>query len=314
MFGAGADFDASVPEDTAVGTAVGNPIVATDSNDGDILSYELSGDDEEFFNIDIATGQLTVAMALDHEAGSDGDDGVYEITITAFDPSNDSGSTPTGPAEGSVQITATDVNEKPRVALAADTTETLTVPENHAVVDVEADAANNIDEFLSVPLGTYVAEDDDEADMGEGNVPKLSLAGDDAAEFVLSDPIADDETNAGAVELRFKAKPNFEAPTDANQDNAYKVTIVATDKKGLKGTKDLTVEVMNIDEPGSVGLSNIQPGVGQAITATLTDPDGGVSDMKWQWARALAETGGVRGHQRRHVGDLHTYSPGRGQP
>ena len=30
---------------------------------------------------------------------------------------------------------------------------------------------------------------------------------------------------------------------------------------------------MNIDEDGTVKLSTIQPGVGQEITATLTDPD-----------------------------------------
>ena len=93
---------------------------------------------------------------------------------------------------------------------------------------------------------------------------------------------ADDDT----YELRFKESPNFEMPTDANQDNSYKVTLVATDKKDLTGTKDLTIEVTNVDELGTVSLSRIQPGVGQVITASLTDEDGGVNDMKWQWARS----------------------------
>ena len=58
-------------------------------------------------------------------------------------------------------------------------------------------------------------------------------------------------------------------------DNAYKVTIIATDKKGLQGTRDLTVSVNNLDEAGKVTLSTIQPGIGQPVTATLSDKDGG---------------------------------------
>ena len=104
-------------------------------------------------------------------------------------------------------------------------------------------------------------------------------------------------------------------PTDANQDNAYKVTIVATDKKDLTGTKDLTIKVTNVDEPGTVSLSTIQPGVGQPITAALTDEDGGVNDMKWQWARSgTGDDNSFNGYRWRNVGDLHARGEGRGQP
>ena len=44
-------------------------------------------------------------------------------------------------------------------------------------------------------------------------------------------------------ELRFRKSPDYESPIDANKDNAYKVTVVATDKKGLTGTQDLTIKV-----------------------------------------------------------------------
>ena len=64
---------------------------------------------------------------------------------------------------------------------------------------------------------------------------KLSLSGDDKDAFDLGDPNAAE----GNRELRFAASPNFESPVDANQDNDYKVTIVATDKKGLTGTREL---------------------------------------------------------------------------
>ena len=47
----------------------------------------------------------------------------------------------------------------------------------------------------------------------------------------------------------------------------------------------------NVDEDGEVKLSTIQPGIGQEITATLTDPDGGINSAMWQWRRFLTETG-----------------------
>ena len=69
------------------------------------------------------------------------------------------------------------------------------------------------------------------------------------------------------------------------------MTIVATDKKGLTGTKELTIAVINMDEVGTVTLSTIQPGVGQEITATLSDPDGGETGARWQWSSADTEVG-----------------------
>ena len=147
-------------------------------------------------------------------------------------------------------------------------------------------------QLFAVVLGTYNPMDQDVGDSTADSDPldssevKLSLDGDDADQFVLGEPIAAGETNAGARELRFKASPNFESPTDANQDNSYKVTIVATDKKSLMGMRALTFTVMNVDEDGKIRLSTIQPGVGQEITATLTDPDMGATGMKWQWLRS----------------------------
>ena len=274
---------------------MGNPIVASDTNDGDILSYVLSGADASSFDIDIATGQITVADELDHEAGGEDSDGVYNLIVTAYDPSNANdatGTTRTATDTGHVTITATDVNENPGVTTDdADPAEMLEVMEEHRVVL----PVPNDDNLTRVVIGAYGTEDEDIGDDTDGTPPadggkvKLSLGGDDADAFELEDA---DDTNQGNRTLRFKNSPNFEMPDDVNQDNVYKVSIVATDVKGLMGMKDLTVEVMNIDEPGSVSLSRIQPGVGQPITASLSDPDGGENDMKWQWARGLTETGG----------------------
>ena len=59
--------DRTVPESTAVGDPVGDPVTATDT-DNDTLTYELievaspNDGDDEFFDIDQASGQITVAQ------------------------------------------------------------------------------------------------------------------------------------------------------------------------------------------------------------------------------------------------------------
>ena len=117
----------------------------------------------------------------------------------------------------------------------------------------------------------------------------------------------------GARVLTFVEAPNFEAPTDANRDNVYKVTVVATDDEDLTGEQAVTVIVDNIDEAGEVKLSSVQPQAGVALTATLVDPDGGETNMKWQWSSANTDgTGAVlHEHRGRHVGHLHA---ARGRP
>ena len=49
--------------------------------------------------------------------------------------------------------------------------------------------------------------------------------------------------------LTFKSPPNFEARADANQNNVYEVTVVATDTADERGTKSVMVKVTNVDDP-----------------------------------------------------------------
>ena len=55
-------------------------------------------------------------------------------------------------------------------------------------------------------------------------------------------------------------------------------------------TIDITINVTNLDETGTVTLSNEQPEEEQSITATLEDVDGGVTGLNWQWATASSKT------------------------
>ena len=86
VFSEGASAARSVAENSAAGTAVGRRVTATDP-DGDSVTYSLVGGDTELFNIDSATGQISVAQgaALDFEAKD-----TYAVTARAADRRNSS--------------------------------------------------------------------------------------------------------------------------------------------------------------------------------------------------------------------------------
>lgn len=64
-----------------------------------------------------------------------------------------------------------------------------------------------------------------------------TISGADAARFTLS----------GSGQLRFTSPPNFEAPTDANQDNVYQVVITASDGR-LTADLSLSISVTNVPD------------------------------------------------------------------
>ena len=65
---------------------------------------------------------------------------------------------------------------------------------------------------------------------------------------------------------------------DLNSDNFYQITIRATETSGYEGRAlstetNVTVEVTDANEAGTVTLNWIQPEVATQITASLSDPD-----------------------------------------
>ena len=239
----------TVAENTASGQAIGDPLAAEDE-DGDVLTYTLGGTDTDSFSIDWATGQLMTKGALDHETGG----GTRTVTVRATDPAGVPQADPAvddNSDEITVTITVTDVGEPPAVA---------------------GDAEVTFEELagaIATPLGTYTGTDPDDG----APPPTWSVAGDDGSKFEIS--------AAGA--LTFKDKPDFEAPTDANKDNVYEVTVRAADGDGNRDEMAVKVTVMNEDEGGTVSLSRTQIRVGVPVTASLSDPDGSISGLSWQW-------------------------------
>ena len=69
----------------------------------------------------------------------------------------------------------------------------------------------------------------------------------------------------------------------------------------------MTINVNNVDEDGKVSLSWTKPHVGTEIEASLTDPDGDVSGVTWQWAKSDTRRGQLHRHQ--HGATSATYTP-----
>ena len=82
------------------------------------------------------------------------------------------------------------------------------------------------------------------------------------------------------------------SPTTAG---ARTVTYRVRDDDGDSDSVNFRITITSTDQPGSVTLRpNTPPVVGQSITATLSDRDGGVTGESWQWeSKSLDTPGGL---------------------
>ena len=62
-------------------------------------------------------------------------------------------------------------------------------------------------------------------------------------------------------------------------------------RPGGRRPETVTVNVTNVDEDGTVELSALRPQSATAFTATLSDPDGAVTNAKWQWSKSSSKNG-----------------------
>ena len=127
------------------------------------------------------------------------------------------------------------------------------------------DAVDDFPENSSISrqVGRYTAADP------EGATVTLSLTGTNSDEFNL----------ASNGTLTFKDSPDYEAPGG----DSYRVTVQAVAGSHTVD-KMVTVNIQNLEEPGTVSLSAVQPQAGTLLTATLDDDDG-PTGTTWQWYR-----------------------------
>jgi hypothetical protein len=87
--------------------------------------------------------------------------------------------------------------------------------------------------------------------------------------------------------VSFKSAPDYESK------NSYTLIVNAT-VGGESVTRNVTVSVTNEEEPGAVTISpRTLIAVDTVLTATLTDPDGGITNRSWQWVRETTGGGSV---------------------
>ncbi len=269
----------SVAENTEAGENIGGPVAAVD-DDGDSLTYSLGGDDAASFDIVASSGQLLTKAALDYEAKSS-----YTVTVSVSD-SKDAGGNADTATDGTITVTITVANVEETPGFPTGESEARSVAEN-------TEAGENI--------GDPVAATDD-----DGDSLTYSLSGDDAASFGIV---------ASSGQLLTKGALDYET------GSSYSVTVSVSDSKDAGGNADtatddtiaVTITVTNVEEAGTVDLSSVQPQVDIPLTATLSDPDGGVTGTTWEWESSsdqtnwTAITGATEGSYTPVAGDVGNY-------
>ena len=243
----------SVPENTSAGRDIGMPVVASDA-DNDRRTYSLGGDNAADFSINTSTGQLRTKEALDYEAQD-----TYRVTVSVHDgKAADHTSDTTIDATIDVTITLTDVNDPARFP----STET-----GSRSVNEHTPAGRDI--------GDPVAADDD-----DGDARTYSLSGTDDASFSIN-------TFTGQLQTKDGVTYDYETPK-----KSYRVTVSVRDNKDDDGDPDtatddtvtVTITVGNVDEAGMVTLTGTPPRELHQLTAALSDLDGGLRGISWQWS------------------------------
>ena len=232
------------------GTDVGAFDATDPEGQGVTWSLATSGDHARF-EIDEANGALSFKELPDFESSDLGSDEAYTVTVRATEV--DDGDTQTLELTGRLAVTVavTDVNEPPTVTGNA----TPSVPENTTAV------------------ATYSATDP------EGDVLTYFLSGPDASSFLI-------RPATGAL-LAW-------ADLDYETQATYSVTVEVLDRRDSAGRINASADAMlmvsimltNEEEFGTLTLSSDQTQVGTQLTATLTDPDGGITGQSWSWERS----------------------------
>ena len=219
---------------------VGSAVIAEDPDPNeDPLIYALSGADAALFSV-VGDGQITVKSGT--KLDYEAAKNVYMVTLTATDSFSDSASI-------DVTITVTDVDEEPKISVGG----------------------------LAV---TGVARMD-YAENGEGDVATYTASGpdSDSAMWSLEGADAGDFDISSSGVLTFKSSPDHETPADADTDNAYEVTVTASDSGGLSDSSDVTITVTDVNEaPVAPTVANQKATKDTAFSYTVpafADPEGG---------------------------------------
>ena len=236
-----------VRHDAQLNSLIGEPVTATDPDKGASLTYTLPDAGTLPFSISEYTGQLSVSGTLAQNRPS------YTVAVLVTDGADADGAPDTS-ADDRIMVTinvagaGNDAPEFPSTETGA-----RSFPENTTGV-----------QNVGVPVAATDADDD---------TLTYTLGGTDASSFQIVSTSGQIQTTAGVT-------------YDHEAKSSYSVTVTADVSNSGTDTKDVTITVTNLEEPGTVTLSTYQPSTRSAVTATLSDPDEGVTGTTWQWAKS----------------------------
>ena len=235
-----------VRHDAQLNSLIGEPVTATDPDKGASLTYTLPDAGTLPFSISEYTGQLSVSGTLAQNRPS------YTVAVLVTDGADADGAPDTS-ADDRIMVTinvagaGNDAPEFPSTETGA-----RSFPENTTGV-----------QNVGVPVAATDADDD---------TLTYTLGGTDASSFQIVSTSGQIQTTSGVT-------------YDHEAKSSYSVTVTADDSNSGTDTKDVTITVTNLEEPGTVTLSTYQPSARSAVTATLSDPDEGVTGTTWQWGQ-----------------------------
>ena len=216
---------------------------ATDPEGSDV-TWSVGGTDNRYFTID-ERGQFSFREEDPpdfDQPGDSGRDNVYEVTIQARDD---------GSNTRALSVTVTVTNDAEGVE---PTISTRNPPSSYRENGTSA-------------VYTFRASDPQRQSI------TWSLEGDDRGDFTLT------EDSSGRGVLAFSSPPDYENPADADRQNDYELTVIATDEDGHRDWLSFTVTVTEVNEgPEVSGPSTFTIAENGRLSNagyTATDPEGG---------------------------------------
>ena len=251
-------------------------------------------EDDQFGNSVALDGQ---SIVIGVPAGNDGFGSVYVSDIPQWAHIDDSKATTVShrvtDLENGVkytfQVRAVDKVSDVGAGTPSDIARATPLVRNHAPeFGLDDGVTLTVDEKESP--GNYVGSAVTATDPDEGDTLVYSLSGTHASSFRI-------DASNGQIAVGSGTTLDYESGL-----RKYSIIVSVNDGLNTDGDQDntnddsikVTINVNNVDEDGSVSLSSARPRVNAALTASLTDPDGSVSDTSWQWARSANGSTGWR--------------------
>ena len=162
----------------------------------------------------------------------------------------------------SVTVAADDGTDIARIPVSINST--AAPPNNPPVFSEGASATRSV--ARNAAAGTSIGNAVRATDADTGESVTYSLGGTDASSFGINESTGQLLTKAGVTLM----------------EKDYSVRVTATDPHNA--IANIAITITATDSAGAVTLTPPRPSVGDTVTARVTDPDGGLAGVTWQWA------------------------------